>query len=437
MIFRRRIANEKLLLFFEYLWAYYQNEKVFCLYGDHIAKRVTGHKDGSSLRHIFPLCVKEGLFEYKDRQKDGKGGIRYNGVGKDKWASTTYQNLNVELLLKNIKELREKLNLEEKTYTEEDIYTIQARVKKEDRIGISETERETANTLYSEVDDYNKNVPNIAKITFLKELKKRGSNILCQTKNPDKHPDDNKRKEILSKELGKYFEFDINGSIYRLSYNLSHNQFFDYNNDIYKHLYEDIFHNASFNRTAFKSILMPIYMKGEIFKIKAEQLNRVKNQKEIGERDKLLLEYANNLSNISNSPYEDILRDIYYYFKREFNIGYRKKHIFIDETFIMVMTANLIRKKYNRKSFYLYDCLYIEGDSIPEKDLYDLYHEATLRYKTIYQDTDREITRKKKVRKDRKERVNNLVKIVGHNLRKTIYKLINKGYTDLEIIGVI
>lgn len=184
-------------------------------------------------------------------------------------------------------------------------------------------------------------------------------------------------------------------------------------------------------------------MKGQCIFIKNKHIKRVKNQINIGipvldNKDLALYDYYTKLDNLNLSgTYYESLQKMWISLKNLYGEAHRKRHIFIDETFIMIMTANLIYKKYGRNNMYLYDCLYIEGDAIPEEELYDLYHEATLRYKESFYKCDKEIkdriSRKRKLAK-KVDRIQKNIKNSVDNVRQKIYNLIRKGFSSRQII---
>lgn len=106
--------------------------------------------------------------------------------------------------------------------------------------------------------------------SYLAEHKKRMTNILCTTKNPDKH-EDSTRYDMLEEIFGTrdVSEFDVKSSIYNVSYGLGQLKMAPLDTDFYK----KIFIEADIDplpctaarwkviRPFVKQIFMPIYMK--------------------------------------------------------------------------------------------------------------------------------------------------------------------------------
>lgn len=106
---------------------------------------------------------------------------------------------------------------------------------------------------------------------YLREHKKRMTNMLCTTKNPEKHPEDSERMNILSVLLGSddIAEFDVKSSIYNVSYGLGHYKMARLDWDFYRMIFEksgidDLpCTGARWKavRPVVKQIFMPIYMR--------------------------------------------------------------------------------------------------------------------------------------------------------------------------------
>lgn len=117
------------------------------------------------------------------------------------------------------------------------------------------------------------------KCKYLEEGCLRLTHEVCNTINPehtDKIDESNfwrsshARINMLSNILDttNLVEYDVNGSIYRLTYNLYHDKILSYDTDIYELIWNNCNFDFSWNdsnrsiyRNAFKSILMPLYMK--------------------------------------------------------------------------------------------------------------------------------------------------------------------------------
>lgn len=129
------------------------------------------------------------------------------------------------------------------------------------------------------------------KCKYLEEGCLRLTHEICSTVNPEhvekinennywrsSHARIDMLQSILQTDIKNITEYDVNGSIYRLTYNINHDKFLPFSADIYKR----ILNNCNFKktwpkdkhdsfRTAFKQILMPIYMKPYIIGYKASQ----------------------------------------------------------------------------------------------------------------------------------------------------------------------
>ena len=105
------------------------------------------------------------------------------------------------------------------------------------------------------------------KMLYLTEGKKRLTSLLCGTPNPDHHQGEvyQKRYRYLCNALNcdkeDIVEFDVNASIYRLSYEIG-NGVVRTGGDIYEMIYDECGFGKDFIsiRPYFKKILMPIYM---------------------------------------------------------------------------------------------------------------------------------------------------------------------------------
>lgn len=124
---------------------------------------------------------------------------------------------------------------------------------------------------------------------YLEEGCLRLTHEICSTVNPE-HIEkinennywrsSNARTDMLKSILktDNLVELDVNGSIYRLTYNLYHNDILDFNKDIYELIWNNCNFNIDWNdenkeiyRKSFKLILMPIYMKEYTLGYRANQ----------------------------------------------------------------------------------------------------------------------------------------------------------------------
>lgn len=121
---------------------------------------------------------------------------------------------------------------------------------------------------------------------YLREGCLRLTHEICNTVNPehlDKINETNywrsshARNDMLEKILktSDFVERDVNGSIYRLTYNLFHDKPLEIHVDIYQMIWDYEFSDIEWPdvsyRSAFKQILMPIYMKEHLIAFKVCQ----------------------------------------------------------------------------------------------------------------------------------------------------------------------
>lgn len=122
------------------------------------------------------------------------------------------------------------------------------------------------------VDKLNKSRPNEDKIKFkftlkfrtkgekryLTKIGFRASSLLCNYK---EHENANPffmgkwRKDYFTPKYGSYSHYDVNASIYRLTYNLNHDEVIVFDQDVYEMMYGRKFESKA-DRDAYKSICM-------------------------------------------------------------------------------------------------------------------------------------------------------------------------------------
>ena len=116
----------------------------------------------------------------------------------------------------------------------------------------------------------------------------RAVNILCNTWNPEnEHKTDDKerlhQRETLLKEFGikNPVEYDVNGSIYRLSFNINHKDTLPQDVDIYQLFWDEMGLGIKFTkeiRVHFKKLCMPIFMKPQSIESSVEDYWRTKSR---------------------------------------------------------------------------------------------------------------------------------------------------------------
>ena len=221
-------------------------------------------------------------------------------------------------------------------------------------------------------------------MNYLNENKKRLTNAICGTKNPEKHPLNKERVKMLHDyfETDKNIvEFDTNASIYRLSYALGNECVASHSVDIY----ELIFNECDFDiewtkelREQFKQLLMPIYMREWSINYKNIEFNKQSHWKYFLSKsaEKLYLFYKNFVTMLHRSL-KDILTTICNAMHKVFNLeDFYKADIFIHESNLHILMINKF-KNLGIKTIDVYDGFYfIEGTMTQE--LYDkIYDEAT------------------------------------------------------------
>lgn len=145
---------------------------------------------------------------------------------------------------------------------------------------IAQLEKEERAKAYEKVYPWTKDImekinttrPDNLKSKYLSDGRLRETNFLCTTLNPEKEHDVklfandlNYRYLVLNEFFGtdKIIECDTNGSIYRLSYNLNHDELLADDVDIYTEFWKTAGFKAELtkvNRDALKLICMVIFM---------------------------------------------------------------------------------------------------------------------------------------------------------------------------------
>lgn len=148
------------------------------------------------------------------------------------------------------------------------------------------------------VERYNQMLWDIGQIKFkdyyLDDNKLRATNLICNTWNPEeehkkpntpeqeiKYSEKLAERNKLLKEFGidNPVEYDVNGSIYRLTYNLVHDEQLSQEVDIYELFWKATGYKQPFTdkvRKAIKNTVMPIYMKPQAIGTLLGEYKRVK-----------------------------------------------------------------------------------------------------------------------------------------------------------------
>ena len=236
---------------------------------------------------------------------------------------------------------------------------------------------------------------------YLDEGKFRSYNIICHTKNPDNHINDiffndTSRNDLL-KEFGidNPIEYDVNGSIYRLTYNIMHQQQLSQEQDIYELFWSATGFDKEYTeelRKHLKAVCMTIYMKEQgiltnVFRYKSFK----RRQQEIefdcnnSRKRNYVLVKKNNIIKYNAYAYlieyiglelEVILKTIASAMHDVLGIDkFFGKDIFLYESEVY---AEMKSKLLDRGIITLncYDGFYFEKDSLSLEEFYTVYYEA-------------------------------------------------------------
>lgn len=223
----------------------------------------------------------------------------------------------------------------------------------------------------------------IIPMNYLNENRKRLTNALCVTKNPEipGHENDMVRKKMLSNFFNtdkNIVEFDTNASIYRLSYALGNNKLANHTDDIYRLVFNECNFNvywAKTFRTNFKELLMPIYMKeGSIeytcFEYKKQRRWKYFISKEMEKRYNFYKYFEDTLQ----MDLKDILTTVQKAMHKVFNMDkFYQSNIFIHESNLHILMLKRF-KELNIQTIDVYDGFYfIEGTMTQElyNEIYD------------------------------------------------------------------
>ncbi|MBQ8218586.1 MAG: hypothetical protein IJZ79_02450 [Bacilli bacterium] len=243
---------------------------------------------------------------------------------------------------------------------------------------------------------------------YLEEGCLRLTHEICSTVNPehlDKINDNNywRSRDVRNNMLrnllssNEFIEYDINGSIYRLTYNLYHNHILAYNEDIY----ELIWKNCSFYiewpenkrdeyRKAFKIILMPLYMREYTLGYRANQWEYInkyyaehpRKYNRLSRQEKEFFETYKLFVDLLQLNLKDILLEIANSMHSTLNTTkFIGSDIFIHESNLHI----LIREKlmqHGIKCVNVYDGFYVKKDDISKSQFQSIYNESLLELKS-------------------------------------------------------
>ena len=235
------------------------------------------------------------------------------------------------------------------------------------------------------VDNLNKSRPNEDKIKFkftlkfrtkngkryLTKIGFRASSPLCNYK---EHENSNPffmgkwRKDYFIPKYGNYGHYDVNASIYRLTYNLNHDKALKFDQDVYEMMYGHKFDSKA-DRDAYKRICMRLMF---------GKLSQLGNQVE------------RRLSKLENNKYDKIRREVIQDTMAEAKINMYEalgssydSEIFLHESCIYV---DMLSKMANNQNISLvYDCFYYKSDyQLNIDDFNTLYLSSLNSYKSMF-----------------------------------------------------
>ena len=236
------------------------------------------------------------------------------------------------------------------------------------------------------VDKLNKSRPNEDKIKFkftlkfrtksgkryLTKIGFRASSLLCNYK---EHENANPffmgkwRKDYFSPKYGTYDHYDVNASIYRLTYNLNHDEALGFDEDVYEMMYGHKFESKA-DRDAYKRICMRL-MFGKISQL-GNQVERTLSKLE----DK---QYNKNRKDIIQDTMAEAKINMY----KALGSSYDSE-IFLHESCVYV---DMLSKMPNNQNISLvYDCFYYKSDyQLNIDDFNTLYLSSLNSYKSMFQ----------------------------------------------------
>ena len=224
------------------------------------------------------------------------------------------------------------------------------------------------------------------KINYLDEERKRLTNAICCTKNPEKHPEDGNRYRLLREyfkvDNDTFEEFDTNASIYRLSYALGNKKLLSHDIDVYEMIYNDCNFSIPWSkdvRNIFKQLLMPIYMREWSIAFKCLMYDKWSRWTTFYfESTKKEYEFYKQFEDLLHLPLREILDRVCAAMHRAFNLDkFYMAQIFIHESNLHIL---MLKKFFDLgiKTINVYDGFYFINGTMTQ-ELYDkIYDEATM-----------------------------------------------------------
>ena len=241
---------------------------------------------------------------------------------------------------------------------------------------------------------------------YLLENRLRASNIICGTKNPENHKDptdpyygDLRRYELLQEfGISNRVEFDVNGSMYRLCYNLRHEEQLSQEVDIYYLFWKELGFGLPFDKEVKKHIkkaCMPIFIKEHGIK---ESLKYYEKYKEcenspvkllLDKGEKERMEAYDFLTNYTNVPLKNILYPLRKAMKRVLGLkedeNFMGKNIFLYESDLHI-EMKMILLEQGILVINCYDGFYGEEGVFTKEKFEDAYYKAINEVKGAIED---------------------------------------------------
>lgn len=225
--------------------------------------------------------------------------------------------------------------------------------------------------------------------TYLNEGSNRETNFLCTTLNPSKSHDSCPPEEMLQYRhvvLSEYFgcddfeEFDTNGSIYRLSYSIHHNELLSHDIDIYSLFWKEAHFKGRMTkilRDCLKVLCMPAFMSNGA-KNGYNSMVVYKEDNEINSKKDWLKKVAINkicsATGLQAREVLDRLSDSMY--KVLGTNHFLEEEIFIHESNLHILMITEFMKR-NIKVINVYDGFYFSKNSMNQDVFNKVYDQCT------------------------------------------------------------
>lgn len=213
-------------------------------------------------------------------------------------------------------------------------------------------------------------------------------NIICRTRNPEKHPESTDRAEALTEFFGtdEFEEFDVNGNIVRINYYLINNKPFPKDKDVYYELYKLMVDKpmtqSEFRSTRAREIIkseyMPIYMDLRSVYMKQKNVDKLKDLNKVKQST-----LETDLKELFNMTYNEFLNSLKKAICKFLSIEqpdgdvrvllqamYFKYEVCISNK------MNIICYNKGLKSINVYDGFYFIKGKMNKDLFYDIFHQA-------------------------------------------------------------